>query len=185
MESRLERLRRRLSSYWKLEVANAALIPATILFVLYQTDEAVGLGLAIACVPMCGLLLVGGLYWRGKLQQLEGQGQALEQALRLAAGARLPLLATTFLALVLAVGVWFAPGLAASAGERWAITGAAVLAALEYVNYYHRQLQHFDNAPDFRRLVTGRGFQRAWMARDLDRMERNQPARDPFKHETR
>ncbi len=185
MESRKEQLHRRLSSYWKLEVANAALIPAIILFFCHQADQAVGLGLALACVPMCGLLLVGGLYWRGKLHQLEGRGQALEQALRLAAAARLPLLATTALALTLTIGVWLAPGLAASTGERWAITGAAVLAALEYVNYYHRQLQHFDNAPDFRRFVTGRGFQRAWMARDLDRMERNQPARDPLKEETR
>jgi hypothetical protein len=42
-----------------------------------------------------------------------------------------------------------------------------VLAVLEYVNYYHRQLQHFDNKADFRRMLAGKGFRQSWMARDL------------------
>lgn len=44
---------------------------------------------------------------------------------------------------------------------------ASLLALAEYVNYYHRQLQHFDNWPDFHRLITGRGFRPAKMALDL------------------
>jgi hypothetical protein len=32
-----------------------------------------------------------------------------------------------------------------------------LLAALEYMNYYHRQLQHFDNMADFKRLITAEG----------------------------
>jgi hypothetical protein len=44
----------------------------------------------------------------------------------------------------------------------------ATLAALEYVNYYHVQLQHFDNAADFKRLVSGKGFRRAHLARAID-----------------
>ena len=55
------------------------------------------------------------------------------------------------------------------AGDRWVALAAAVLAALEYVNYYHRQLQHFDNFADIKRLLTGRGFRRSQMARDLER----------------
>ncbi|MEM6856429.1 MAG: hypothetical protein AAF559_01035 [Pseudomonadota bacterium] len=137
----------------------------------WQADQAVGIGLALACVPMCGLLILGGLYWRAKLHQLEGRSGTLEAFLPLAHKWRLPLLATTALACVLAVGVWFTD-LAVSTGERWAITIAAILAALEYVNYYHRQLQHFDNRADFNRLITGRGFQRSWMARDLERLDR-------------
>ena len=173
-ESRKEHLHRRLSSYWKLEVGNAALIPAIMVFLCWRADQAIGLGLALACVPMCGLLVLGGLYWRAKLHQLEGRFDTLDAFLPQAHKWRLPLLATTALACVLAVGVWFAD-LAASTGERWAITAAAILAALEYVNYYHRQLQHFDNWPDFQRLITGRGFQRARMARDLDKFEEERP----------
>ena len=154
-----------------MEVANAPLMPAIMLFLCFQTDQAVGLGFALACVPMCGLLILGGLYWRAKLQQLEGRSETLERVLGQALKWRLPLLATTSLALVLAVGVWFTD-LAASTGERWCISIAAVLAGLEYINYYHRQLQHFDNWPDFKRLITGRGLQRSWMARDLERFER-------------
>ncbi|MDQ3080564.1 MAG: hypothetical protein M3R03_11290 [Pseudomonadota bacterium] len=42
-----------------------------------------------------------------------------------------------------------------------------LLAGLEYVNYYHRQLQHFDNLADLKRLFSGRGFKPSHMARSL------------------
>lgn len=172
------RLHARLSWYWKMEVANAPLIPAIMVFLAYSYNQPVGLGLALACVPMCGLLVLGGLYWRAKLHQLEGRLHTLESVLALARKWRWPLLITTALACVFAVGVWLTD-IAASTGERWAIITAAILAALEYVNYYHRQLQHFDNGPDFQRFITGRGFQKSWMARDLERFERetNQAAK--------
>lgn len=166
-----ETLRARLSSYWKMEVGNALLIPAMMLILCLAYDQAVGFGLALACFPMCGLLILGGLYWRAKLHQLEGRTDTLKRVLAQARIWRLPLLATTALACALAIAVWF-NDLAASEGERWAVTAAAILAALEYVNYYHRQLQHFDNWSDFKRLITGCGFQPSQMARDLKRFER-------------
>jgi hypothetical protein len=43
----------------------------------------------------------------------------------------------------------------------------ALLAILEYVNYYRVQLQHFDHAADFKRLVTGRGFRRSHLAKAI------------------
>lgn len=171
MESRKEQLHHRLSSYWKLEVANAALIPAIMVGWCLLEGQAIGFGLALALVPMCGLLVVGGRYWRAKLHQLEGRTDTLERVLTLAAKCRLALFATTSLACVLGVGVWFTD-LAASTGERWAISVAAALAALEYINYYHRQLQHFDHWADFKRLITGRGFPVSQMAKDIRRMER-------------
>jgi hypothetical protein len=42
-----------------------------------------------------------------------------------------------------------------------------LLAGLEYVNYYHRQLQHFDRLSAFKRLVTTGRLPRAHLARDL------------------
>jgi hypothetical protein len=52
--------------------------------------------------------------------------------------------------------------------DQIAATACAALAALEYVNYYHRQLQHFDSWADFKRLLAGKGFRKSWMARDLE-----------------
>ena len=138
-------------------------------------DQAIGLNLALACVPMCGLLILGGLYWRAKLHQLDGKRDTLNQVLGQAVRWRMPLLATSLAAIVLAIMAWTS-GLSASTGERWAVTIAAILAALEYVNYYHRQLQHFDHWPDFQRLVSGRGFQPSQMATDLKRFQAKEGA---------
>ena len=43
----------------------------------------------------------------------------------------------------------------------------ALLAVLEYINYYVVQLQHFDNAADWRRLWTGGGFRKSHLARAI------------------
>ena len=56
--------------------------------------------------------------------------------------------------------------------DRVAATGCATLAVLEYVNYYHRQLQHFDNKADFKRMLAGKGFRQSWLARDLSELRR-------------
>ena len=64
---------------------------------------------------------------------------------------------------------WVFPQISVSLGDRIAATVCGLLAALEYINYYHRQLQHFDNAADFKRLMSGRGFRRSQMAADLER----------------
>jgi hypothetical protein len=49
-----------------------------------------------------------------------------------------------------------------------------LLAVLDYVNYYHVQLQHFDHPPDWRRLVSGRGFRPSHLARQIARWKREQ-----------
>ena len=166
-----ERLQTRLSSYWKMEIGNVPLLPVCMVLLCHWFDQAVGLWLALACVPMCGLLVIGGLYWRAKLHQLEGRSETMRAFLPHALRWQGPMLATSALAIVLAAAAWFID-IAASTGERWAITSAAILAALEYVNYYHRQLQHFDHGPDLQRLLSGRGFQPSQMARDLERFRR-------------
>jgi len=171
-----ERLQTRLSSYWRMEIGNVPLLPACMVFLCLWSDQAVGLLFALACVPMCGLLIIGGLYWRAKLHQLEGRPATMRAFLPLALRWQGPLLVTSVLALVLAVTAWFTD-IAASTGERWAITSAAILAMLEYVNYYHRQLQHFDHGPDLKRLMSGRGFQPSQMARDLERFRRGRDRR--------
>ena len=118
-------------------------------------------------VPTAALLLVGGLYWRGKLHALEGDRAALYRSLLLADHAQKPLLILSLLAAAL-VGAELLLGLpGVTTTDHWAAGIIGALAVLEYVNYYHRQLQHFDNLADFKRLLTGRGLRPAKMAIDL------------------
>ena len=70
---------------------------------------------------------------------------------------------------VAALTSWVFPPLSTSFGDRLAATICSTLAVLEYINYYHRQLQHFDHAADFKRLLTGKGFRKSQMAIDLCR----------------
>jgi hypothetical protein len=170
-----ERLSKRLTSYWKMEVGNALLMPAFLVFICHSLDQSVSWWLAIACVPMCALLVIGGLYWRAKLHQLEGQPGTLKALLPIISKWQMPLAVLSAIALAVCALVWLT-GLGASTGDRVAITVAAVLAALEYINYYHRQLQHFDHWADFKRLISGQGFAPAQMASDVARWRRSQAA---------
>ncbi|WP_298304711.1 hypothetical protein [uncultured Erythrobacter sp.] len=164
-------LRKRLSSYWKMEVGNALLLPAFMVFACSSLDQPMSWWLAFACLPMCGLLVLGGLYWRAKLHQLGGQSETLKSFLPMADKWQVPLAALSALAVAVAAGAWLLD-LGASTGDTVCITVAAVLAGLEYINYYHRQLQHFDHPADFKRLMSGRGFARAQMAVDLAKFRR-------------
>ncbi|MEM1051335.1 MAG: hypothetical protein AAGI28_04495 [Pseudomonadota bacterium] len=148
-------------------------MPAIMVFICFSLDQSLSWVFAFACVPMCALLVVGGLYWRAKLHQLEGKPQTLAALLPFAGALQAPLAVLSILVLVACAWVWGAGG-GASTGDRVVITVAAVLAGLEYINYYHRQLQHFDHWPDLKRLFTGRGFQVAQMANDLARIRRKE-----------
>lgn len=161
------RVERRLAWYWQAEVANVVLGPAVWFMIAHLFDQRLGWPSVFALVPACGLLAVGGLYWRGKLHALRGDGRALDFALALADRTERALVILTLLALVLTVVIFVLPLPAATEGDRWGVSIAALLALAEYVNYYQRQLQHFDNWPDFKRLITGRGLRPAKMAVDL------------------
>jgi hypothetical protein len=92
----------------------------------------------------------------------------LEGLLRGIAAWRWPSLALTLAGCATALAGWFFPAWSVGPADRYVAMGCAVLAALEYINYYHRQLQHFDNREDFQRLLSGKGFRKSWMARDLE-----------------
>ena len=161
-------LLKRLDPYWKMEAANVLLVP---FFVLWLSDGQLSW---IAWLPLAAtmlLLLIGALYWRGKVQQLRAEVSDFPVLLRKLAACRRPALLLTQVGCVASLLGWVVPAWSAGIADRWAATGCAILAVLEYINYYHRQLQHFDNREDFRRLLTGRGFRRSWLARDLDSLD--------------
>ncbi len=164
-----EKLIKRLRMYWQLEIGNVVLVPAIALVLAFQAKQSVSWLSAVCLLPTCGLLLIGGLYWRGKLKVLEGDKRVLDGALNLAHTWQWPLALLSVLVSILAVASWVFPGIGSSIGDRIIASTAAALAVLEYINYYHRQLQHFDHVDDFKRLISGRGFRRAQMAVDLKR----------------
>ena len=111
-------------------------------------------------------LIVGALYWRGVDRRLKGLGQhALQKALAAADGLERPGLAATILAIVATIVVIVSEGFTATSIAAALLT---FLAVLEYVNYYRRQLQYFDNLADLRRLFTSGRLRRARLARDLE-----------------
>lgn len=160
-------LLKRLDPYWKIEAANVLMVP---LFVVVVSEARLGW---ITLAPMAAtmlLLVIGALYWRGKVQQLRGQGAAFPVLLRRLAALRRPALVLTLVGCATALAGWLVPGWAVGMADRSAATGCAVLSVLEYVNYYHRQLQHFDNRADFQRLLAGKGLRKSWLASDLERL---------------
>ena len=113
------------------------------------------------------LLVIGAYYWRAKLKALEDSTYNFQRALRWIAVLQWPSLILTIVACLAVLLAWGEPAWYRGPWDMGAATFAASLAVLEYINYYHRQLQHFDNASDFRRLLQGKGLRRSQLARDL------------------
>ena len=156
---------RNLARYWQMEAANSLFVPAFALALGFPREAVEAIALSLAMVATAGFLIVGAAYWRAVDRRLRlGESSVTARALALADRVEKPLLVILGLALVAT--------LAALAKHGWsrsvvAAAGLGLLAALEYVNYYHRQLQHFDNLADLKRLLTGRGLKAAHMAREL------------------
>ncbi len=148
-----------------MEAANVVLLPA---FMVWASGAQLGLPALLAIAAMAAMLVAGTRYLRAKYRQLSDR-QPLTDVLAWLAAAQFPLLAATLVALAAMICGWLAPALTRGLAERWVVTAAALLALLEYINYYHRQLQHFDNANDWRRLLSGKGFRKSRLRRDLER----------------
>jgi hypothetical protein len=159
-----EPIRRRLRSYWKMEAGCAFLIPATLLWLWPPTDLAEAVPLVLALLPAVLLLLLGASYWRAALKRAEGDPVPLTRIVRIADRVDRP---AQLLVLVAAVAAGIAAGTRGWTPPIIAAAACAVLAALEYLNYYRVQIQNFDHGPDLKRLIARRRLRRAHLARDL------------------
>jgi hypothetical protein len=151
-------------SYGMLEGFNAVLLPAAAIYFGWPPDLAGGTVLALAILGLVIGLVVGTFYWLAVVSQIKRNTRPMHAAMKLASAAQWPMV---FIVAAAGIGVG---ALISSRGWSLSIGVAAVvtlIAALEYVNYYHVQLQHFDNANDWRRLRSGKGFRRSHMARAL------------------
>jgi hypothetical protein len=154
----------RLEPYWKMEAGNAVALPVLV-FWLNKGQLSWVSGVPMAAMVL--LLVIGALYWRGKVRQLKGDVQNWTGLLSILNRLQLTALGLTLAGCAAALAGWIGADLARGTADRVAATFCAILAVLEYVNYYHRQLQHFDNKADFKRMLAGKGFRPSWMARDL------------------
>ena len=160
---------RRLRWYLQMAAGNALFVPACAVGLVWWAGWAASVGLAVSAIACSALLVIGALYWRAVLRQIEGTSGVMDYWLpRLSVAERssLGLVASATVVTVVELVLW---GWTAS---RIAAAALTVLAALEYVNYYRIQLQHFDNWADLKRLVAGRGFRKAHMARDISAWRR-------------
>jgi hypothetical protein len=156
---------RNFQTYAAMEAGNTLLLPGAALLLATPKHFPDMLAMGLAILSCAGFLLIGAAYWWGVDRRLRCSDRtSIAKALALADRLEMPLLAATAAAAgaivyALLQGGWTRP-----------LTGAALLtllAALEYVNYYHRQLQHFDNLNAFKRLITRFRLPHAHMARDL------------------
>lgn len=156
---------RRLSWYWPMEAANAVLVPVLAVGAVAWAGERVPPALAYALYPNVAMLGIGALYWRASLKRLQGDPKPMAYWLGWFSGLQRFVAVFLFMAAGAALlDFWSGGGVTVG---RITILALLILAAAEYVNYYHVQLQHFDHAADFKRLLAGRGFRASHMARDL------------------
>lgn len=158
------KLKRRLSGYWKMEAGNVVLVPLILVMVAQWNPGWISL---VSFVPMMFLLIIGAYYWRAKLKSLEDRSYRFRDAMRLISNSQTPAFLLTLIGVAVVAYGWIDPDRFTSGWDQGAATVAAILAVLEYINYYHRQLQHFDHGPDFKRLLSGKGLRPSQMAKDL------------------
>jgi hypothetical protein len=162
------KLIRRLQPYWKIEAANAVIVPVSAIILVLNFGGRISPALLAAIVPCGFLLIVGALAWRMEAAQLTGNdAPARYWTPRLAFAKPLSAVLIVIAAGVFAFG-WSAAPEAGWTADRIAAASLLALAVLEYVNYFHVQLQHFDNVADFKRLLAGRGFRKAHLARAIE-----------------
>jgi hypothetical protein len=162
------KLLRRLKPYYRMEAANVVIVPAFACAVVLMTRSGpISPAMVAAMAATSFLLVIGTIAWKIVVDGLEGnRGTAQLWVPRLAI-ARWPSLVLIILALVL-TGEEAYRTLPAWTGSLIAAALLLLLAVLEYINYYHYQLQHFDHPADFARLLSGRGFRRSHLSKAIE-----------------
>lgn len=167
VSARRDKLLKRLKPYWMMEGANVVLVLfiAWFLITVFAKGQ-ITIAVLAAMVATSFLLVVGTFAWKMVVDGLEGNPKSEEQWTPWLDLARWPALILTILAVVatIAEAISTLPRVSAS------LVGASMLcllAILEFVNYYHVQLQHFDHAEDFLRLLSGKGFRRSHLSKSI------------------
>jgi glucan phosphoethanolaminetransferase (alkaline phosphatase superfamily) len=165
--ARRDKLLKRLKPYWMMEGANVVLLPLIACFLITVVAEGqITIAVITAMFATSFLLVVGTFAWKMVVDGLEGNSTSEVKWTPWLDLARWPAILLTILALIAtaAEAISTLPRFSAS------LIGASLLcllAILEFVNYYHVQLQHFDHADDFQRLLSGKGFRQSHLSKSI------------------
>jgi hypothetical protein len=165
--ARRDKLLKRLKPYWMMEGANVFFVPFFAWFLITVVAKGqITVAVIAAMLATSSLLVVGTFAWKMVVDGLEGNSTSEEQWTPWLDLARWPAMLLTILALIATVieAISTLPRISAS------LIGASLLcllAILEFVNYYHFQLQHFDHADDFQRLLSGKGFRQSHLSKSI------------------
>jgi hypothetical protein len=156
----------RLSGYWKMEAANVLLLPLMAWGLVRANDDTISPWVVLAMLGCSGLLIIGAAAWRMELAHMQGE-PALAARLISWLGPSKPLgIALAAIGGVAAIAERISDAAFTPSAIAALVLGA--LAVLEYINYYVAQLQHFDHAADFKRLITGKGFRKPHLGRAVE-----------------
>ncbi|MEO7568135.1 MAG: hypothetical protein ABIT16_00515 [Croceibacterium sp.] len=167
--SRPEALIKRLDSYWRMEAINIGLVPIMGLIIAWPHRLIEAAVVSTALIACCLTLRVGAGYWRAVCENLRDPQWSMAATLDMAMRWRPYCLAAAIFSAAVSVTAIAQLGLTRQTGVAALFT---VLALLEYVNYYHRQLQNFDHGPTFGRFLRSRSFPRAHLAKALENYQK-------------
>jgi hypothetical protein len=167
---------RRLATYWKIEAGNVVFLPAIAIYIVLRSGGTISVALVLSCLACSFLLVIGTIVLRMMLRKARGEAGATTARIPLLLRLRWPALALCVAAAV-ALGMECLDAGPQLSAQFLAPAALLLLAVLEYINYYHIQLQHFDHAPDWKRLISGRGFRPSHLAREIERWKRAQRPR--------
>ena len=163
-ETREDALRRRLIPYWKMEAWSAVLIPALVIWSAPPHTAAETAAAIFSLFAVSLQLVVGARYWFVVVKRMLGNQSPVVSLMRILDRVQLPLVFLVGISWIVTVHALVVVGWSGAVIAAFICSG---LETLEYVNYFHLQLQNFDHAPDIKRLMNGGGLRRAHMAKDL------------------
>jgi hypothetical protein len=146
-------------------------IPAIAIYLVLRSGGTISVALVLSCLACSFLLVIGTIVLRMMLRKARGEADVTKTRIPLLLRLRWPALGLCAAAAVALGMECFNRGPQLSA-QFLAPAVLLLLAVLEYINYYHVQLQHFDHAPDWKRLISGRGFRPSHLAREIERWRR-------------
>ncbi len=167
----------RLQRYWKIEALNVLLIPTITLLMVRPRRWHEWLGIGLGLTVCCALLAVGAYYWKAASERAMKQSHRIIAFLPLADALQRPLAVLTGALVATALLTLTFSGAARGTVGTLIL---AVLAVLEFVNYYHFQLQYFDHQPDWLRLMRDKKLRQSHLSKDLASYRRDKQIRASF-----
>ena len=161
-----ESFKKRLRYLWTFELLNA-LVVFPLLYYVISLRYRLGWFSLTALLVVCAILPAGTAFWFLKSRALDGSRLLYQPGIRRCFRACKRAFGLIVVGLVALFGVRAFAQSDAALAELVVGTGFALMALLEYINYYHIQLS-YDNRADLHYLLTHRRLKRAVMVRDLD-----------------